>query len=103
MLFTRTLRRKLLLGVGLGLLHPAFLGLAAYVLAAWFGWWWLTPVLVFLIWWTMFSGRRGGEWHDDAPDSTPGETPPQAASDAQAKEGESLQPPERGGTRKDIG
>ena len=60
-------------------------------------------VLVFLIWWTMFSGRRGGEWHDDAPDSTPGETPPQAASDAQAKEGESLQPPERGGTRKDIG
>jgi beta-carotene hydroxylase len=26
-----------------------FLALAAYGVAAWFGWWWLTPVLVFLI------------------------------------------------------
>ncbi len=41
-------------------------------------------VLIFLIWWTMFSGRRGGELRDDAADS-------------------SLQPPERGGTRKDKG
>lgn len=49
-------------------------------------------VLIFLIWWTMFSGRRGGELHDDdVPDETTGEGP---APD---------QPPERGGTRKDIG
>jgi beta-carotene hydroxylase len=26
-----------------------FLGLAAFVIAAWAGWWWLTPLLVFLI------------------------------------------------------
>ena len=26
-----------------------FLGLAAYAVAAWFGWWWLTPLIVFLI------------------------------------------------------
>jgi beta-carotene hydroxylase len=26
-----------------------FAGLAAYAVAAWFGWWWLTPLLVFLI------------------------------------------------------
>ena len=60
-------------------------------------------VLVFLIWWTMFSGRRGGEWHDEAPGSTPGEAPPPLAPDDGAKDGEPLQPPERGGTRKDIG
>lgn len=41
-------------------------------------------VLIFVIWWTMFSGRRGGELHDEAADEPP-------------------QPPERGGTRKDIG
>ncbi|HYT91984.1 MAG TPA: hypothetical protein VEL76_24935, partial [Gemmataceae bacterium] len=26
-----------------------FLGVAAYAVAAYFGWWWLTPILVFLI------------------------------------------------------
>ena len=41
-------------------------------------------VLIFVIWWTMFSGRRGGELHDDAADAP-------------------TQPPERGGTRNDIG
>jgi hypothetical protein len=41
-------------------------------------------VLIFVIWWTMFSGRRDGELQADEADS-------------------SLQPPERGGTRKDIG
>lgn len=51
-------------------------------------------VLAFLIWWTMFSGRRGGEWHDDAADPARGEV---------KDEGSPLQPPERGGTRKDKG
>ncbi len=46
-------------------------------------------VLVFLIWWTMFSGRRGGEWHDEGADQAPEQAPDQ--------------PAERGGTRKDIG
>lgn len=48
-------------------------------------------VLIFLIWWTMFSGRRGGELRDDAPDEAEGEV---SSPD---------QPPERGGTRNDIG
>ncbi len=56
-------------------------------------------VLIFLIWWTMFSGRRGGEWHDDASDGTPGEPAP----GSEAQQGPPAQPPERGGTRKDIG
>nr|WP_315196117.1 hypothetical protein [uncultured Aquabacterium sp.] len=44
-------------------------------------------VFVFLIWWTMFSGRRGGEWRDtQSPD---GGGPDQDA--------------ERGGSKKDPG
>lgn len=44
-------------------------------------------VFVFLIWWTMFSGRRGGEWRDtQSPD---GDDPDQEA--------------ERGGSKKDPG
>jgi hypothetical protein len=56
-------------------------------------------VLVFLIWWTMFSGRRGGEWHDDAADGGAGP----AADPAQSGEPRADQPAERGGTRKDPG
>lgn len=41
-------------------------------------------VLIFLIWWTMFSGRRAGELHD----------PPEDVAS---------QDSDRGGTRKDIG
>ena len=52
-------------------------------------------VLIFVIWWTMFSGRRDGEWHDDA------EGP--AEDGAQKDEGAPVQPAERGGTRKDKG
>jgi len=43
-------------------------------------------VFVFLIWWTMFSGRRGGELGDEA------------APDTQAP-----QDGERGGSKKDSG
>lgn len=50
-------------------------------------------VLVFLIWWTMFSGRRGGEWHDEGADQAPEQRPEQAPD----------QSAERGGTRKDMG
>lgn len=55
-------------------------------------------VLVFLIWWTMFSGRREGELHEEASDTRPGGEggSPGAASQAD-------QPAERGGTRNDIG
>ena len=49
-------------------------------------------VLVFLIWWTMFSGRRGGEWRDDAREPEPTEVKPEAD-----------QPADLGGTRKDPG
>lgn len=59
-------------------------------------------VLAFLIWWTMFSGRRGGEWHDDAADPARGEATDEGAGGAAAA-GSPLQPPERGGTRKDKG
>jgi hypothetical protein len=55
-------------------------------------------VLIFLIWWTMFSGRRGGELDGLQQDDTKGpDAPSESASpgDAQASE--------RGGTRKDIG
>lgn len=47
-------------------------------------------VFVFLIWWTMFSGRRGGEL-DDAPDLVldPDTQPPQDGA--------------RGGSKKDPG
>ena len=55
-------------------------------------------VLIFLIWWTMFSGRRGGELHDVPPDGA-GEK----AADAAAAEASDPQASERGGTRKDIG
>ena len=55
-------------------------------------------VLIFLIWWTMFSGRRGGELHDVRPDDA-GEK----AADAAAAEASDTQASERGGTRKDIG
>lgn len=60
-------------------------------------------VLTFLIWWTMFSGRRDGEWHDDA--AGPAEDGAQAGEqdDGEPKEGEPVQPAERGGTRKDKG
>ena len=51
-------------------------------------------VLVFLIWWTMFSGRRDGELHGADPDEAPG---------GDGVDGQAAQPPERGGTRKDIG
>lgn len=47
-------------------------------------------VLIFVIWWTMFSGRRGGEWHDDA-------------ADQEDEPGQPDQSVERGGTRKDKG
>ena len=49
-------------------------------------------VLIFLIWWTMFSGRRGGELHGVQPDEP-----------EEPKDGTDPQEPERGGTRKDIG
>lgn len=53
-------------------------------------------VLIFVIWWTMFSGRRGGEWHDDAAD--------QAGEPVQpGPPGQPDQSVERGGTRKDKG
>ncbi len=38
-------------------------------------------VLVLIVWWTMFSGRKGGELHDDAKaDESPdqGNQPPRA-------------------------
>lgn len=53
-------------------------------------------VLVFLIWWTMFSGRRGGEWHDEGAGSPP-------EQEAAVSTPDHDQPAERGGTRKDIG
>lgn len=49
-------------------------------------------VLVFLIWWTMFSGRRDGELRDEPPDPANGD-----------EGGAPVQPAERGGTRKDMG
>lgn len=60
-------------------------------------------VLVFLIWWTMFSGRRQGEWHDDASGPAPGDVPPLQAPDKGAQANEPPQPPERGGSRNDMG
>ena len=38
-------------------------------------------VLVLIVWWTMFSGRKGGELHDDATAEDPpdqGNQPPRA-------------------------
>jgi hypothetical protein len=32
-------------------------------------------IFVAIIWWTMFSGRPGGELQQDAPDSKPADTP----------------------------
>jgi len=29
-------------------------------------------ILAFIVWWTMFSGRRGGERPEDADESPPG-------------------------------
>jgi hypothetical protein len=69
-------------------------------------------VLVFLIWWTMFSGRRGGEWHDEGAGSAPEQSPgaPPGGATPSAPEQESAvgtpdhdQPAERGGSRKDMG
>ena len=57
-------------------------------------------VLVFLIWWTMFSGRRDGELHGADPDEAPGGD---GGDGAGGVDGQAAQPPERGGTRKDIG
>jgi hypothetical protein len=47
-------------------------------------------VLVFVVWWTMFSGRRGGELPPDEPQ------PPQPSQAAQAPQDVG----ERGGTKK---
>lgn len=49
-------------------------------------------LFVFLIWWTMFSGRQRGERHDDADaaDAPDGLPPPD-------------HPSERGGSRKEPG
>ena len=58
-------------------------------------------VLIFLIWWTMFSGRRDGELHDEAADTLPGRE--RDAPAGSAASGEPIQPPERGGTRNDQG
>jgi len=33
--------------------------------------------LVFIVWWTMFSGRRGGERGEQRPEPPPREEPPQ--------------------------
>lgn len=35
-------------------------------------------IFVFIVWWTMFSGRKGGEPvdHDDESDHLPPDTPP---------------------------
>ncbi len=53
-------------------------------------------VLIFLIWWTMFSGRRDGELRD--------EPPPDPVNQAEGGPAQGLaQPAERGGTRKDMG
>ena len=60
-------------------------------------------VLVFLIWWTMFSGRRGGEWHDDAPDGEAGPAADPVQAVEQRADQPADQPAERGGTRKDAG
>jgi len=49
-------------------------------------------VLIFLIWWTMFSGRRAGEWRDEGEGADPVDAAPPDA-----------QPAERGGSKKDIG
>ncbi len=27
-------------------------------------------LFIFIIWWTMFSGRKNGELHDESPDSS---------------------------------
>ena len=43
-------------------------------------------VLIFLIWWTMFSGRQDGELHDE-----------------EARDTAAPQPADRGGTRNDKG
>ncbi|MBT9609547.1 hypothetical protein [Aquabacterium sp.] len=52
-------------------------------------------LFVFLIWWTMFSGRKGGERHEDAdvvdPADAPDALPP------------SDHPSERGGSRNEPG
>lgn len=55
-------------------------------------------VLIFLIWWTMFSGRRDGELHDESVDALPG-----GEASSPGTSGKPAQPAERGGTRKDIG
>jgi hypothetical protein len=34
-------------------------------------------ILVFIVWWTMFSGRKGGELNKDAPDETAKDKPRQ--------------------------
>lgn len=63
-------------------------------------------VLTFLIWWTMFSGRRDGELHDDAADPAGDDVQgdaPKALPDNATAAGLPDQPAERGGTRKDKG
>jgi hypothetical protein len=38
-------------------------------------------LFILIVWWTMFSGRRGGELHDDAPSDatpTPRDEPPKS-------------------------
>jgi hypothetical protein len=40
-------------------------------------------VLLFIVWWTMFSGRRGGELHGELPDAAPD----QSAVDADSRGG----------------
>lgn len=60
-------------------------------------------VLVFLIWWTMFSGRSEGEWHDEVGPLSPDHDRESGFPASAAPPLEPAQPTERGGTRKDQG
>ena len=56
-------------------------------------------VLVFVIWWTMFAGRRAGEWHE----ATPTEPPEGARAHGVDEAAGPVQRPERGGSKNDQG
>ena len=61
-------------------------------------------LFVFLIWWTMFSGRRHGELHGERQDEAEGADTPQAThtTDRDALP-PSDHPTERGGSRNEPG
>lgn len=60
-------------------------------------------LFVFLIWWTMFSGRRHGELQDEAEGADATHTPQAAHSTDRDALPPSDHPTERGGSRNEPG